>query len=94
MDMCSYARLFAAYHVLLRLTAPQASAMNLYFPGHIFLPVLHIQKNTVFITLFSVQELPFLHFTFFPSLVSFQRSKKNDQLFTVSFLWRIGGSNP
>ena len=30
-DMCSSPWLFAAYHVLLRLTAPQASAMNLYF---------------------------------------------------------------
>ena len=30
-DMCSSPRLFAAYHVLHRLAAPQASAIDLYF---------------------------------------------------------------
>ena len=38
MDMCSSSRLFAAYHVLLRLPAPQASPADPYFarPSYLF----------------------------------------------------------
>ena len=38
MGMCPSPRPLAAYRVLPRLAAPQASAMNLCFPGHVLLP--------------------------------------------------------
>ena len=38
MNMCFSTRLFAAYHGLLRLTAPQASTINLYSLDHIIFP--------------------------------------------------------
>ena len=39
LDMCSSARLFAAYHGLLRLLSPQASATDLYSLDHIIFSV-------------------------------------------------------
>ena len=39
-DVCSFPRLFAACHALLRPSAPQASTMDLISPGHIALSPL------------------------------------------------------
>ena len=74
-DMCSSPWPFAACRVLPRLAAPQASAMNLYLPGHIFLPPPRSRgscgkRNIRLLSSPQPDRLRPRCFSFFPSLLS------------------------
>ena len=70
--MCTSPRLLAACRVLHRLAAPQASAVDLCLPGHIFLPARSraaVRDMPNIISFTRGQDLSPRRLPFFPSLV-------------------------
>ena len=107
MDMCSSTQLFAAYHGLLRLTAPQASTINLCSLDHIiFSSTFTLRKNLSFHVKLLRSLLAYVdssRFTFFMTFTfvsvtyvflpcAFQRTLGLP--IKAYQLWRIGDLNP